>query len=371
MADRLTKLYIEMTTHCNLSCQMCVQRTWGEPVDSMPMPAINRLVRQLADFETPPIVHLGGYGEPMTHPNFLDIVRLFKGTGAMVEMTTNGTLLTQACAEALLDLGLDRLVVSIDGITPTSYGSIRVNGSLERVVKNLQALFRLKLRRANRHADPQVEIAFVAMKSNVQDLPELPRFASRIGARNIQVSNVIPHTPEMEREILYEQALTACAYRASPWLVNMSLPKLDLDAHTLDPLRQVYNTSASLSLLNTSLSARNDYCRFAQEGYAAVRWDGMVSPCLSLLHDHPEYIRGRRKDVSHHAVGNIHESSLREVWDSPTFTAYRERLREFPFSPCTTCGGCERFPKNHEDCSENSFPACGGCLWAQGFIECP
>jgi hypothetical protein len=26
---------------------------------------------------------------------------------------------------------------------------------------------------------------------------------------------------------------------------------------------------------------------------------------------------------------------------------------------------------NQEDCFGNTFPTCGGCLWAQGFIRCP
>jgi len=36
-----------------------------------------------------------------------------------------------------------------------------------------------------------------------------------------------------------------------------------------------------------------------------------------------------------------------------------------------TCGGCERFAGNFVDCTENTFPTCGGCLWAQGFVQCP
>ena len=131
-----------------------------------------------------------------------------------------------------------------------------------------------------------------------------------------------------------------------------------------------FSSTASLSLLGASLSARNDYCTFAQEGYAAVRWDGEVSPCLSLLHDHPEYIRGRRKDVTHHSFGNVKSAPLAEIWRSPAFAEFRSRLRGFGFSPCTTCGGCERFPANYEDCTGNGFPTCGGCLWAQGFVQC-
>lgn len=369
--DNLTKLYVEITSRCNLSCQMCIQRVWNTPKGDMPLQTFGALMDSLADLPTRPIIHLGGYGEPTYHPNFLEIVARSKAIGARVEMTTNGTLLTPDMAEALLDLDLDRLVVSIDGVTPQSYGDVRVNGSLTRVINNLRELHRQRLRRGTRHSNPQVEISFVAMKSNIADLPELPRLATRIGAWDVKVSNVIPHTPAMEREILYERALTACAYRETRWAVDVSLPKLDFDSHTLGPLEHLWAGRSSITLLKTSLSARNDYCEFTQDGYAAVRWDGEVSPCLSLLYDHPEYIRGRRKDITRRAFGNINQQPFPAIWSAPEYVAFRDKVRAFEFSPCTTCGGCERFPRNYEDCTENTFPVCGGCLWAQGFISCP
>lgn len=368
---QLTKLYVEITTTCNLNCQMCVRRTWNEPISHMSLATFNRLMAQLDQFPSPPAIHLSGYGEPMFHPDFLEIVQQAKATGARLEMTTNGMLLDADMAAALVELDLDRLVVSIDGVTPASYEDIRTNGNLERVIENLRVLRRLKIRKRGRHGNPQVGIAFVAMKCNAADLTELPHLATRIGASHIQVSNLIPHTPEMEREILYEQALTACAFRASRWVPDMSLPKFDLSSHTLNPLGNIFGSTVSLSLLDAGLSGRNDYCRFAQEGYAAVRWDGQVSPCLPLLHDHPLYLRGRRKDVTHYTLGNVNEKPLHRIWKSPEFTRFRARLHDFPFSPCTTCGGCERFAANFEDCSDNTFPTCGGCLWAQGFVQCP
>ncbi len=369
--DHLTKLYIEITTACNLECQMCVRRAWDEPIGDMSLATFDALMEQLRQFPAPPIVHLGGYGEPMSHPDFLEMVRLAKKTGARVEVTTNGTLLDAETAAALIELDLDRLVVSIDGVTPESYRQVRTQGNFEQVIENLRSLRRLRQRREGRHGNPQLGIAFVVMKRNVADLPGLPRLATRVGAWYIQVSNLVPHTPEMEGEILYARSLTTCAFRASRWVANMSLPKLDIDSHTSEPLRKTFGSTASLSLLDASLSGRNDYCRFAQEGYAAVRWDGQVSPCLPLLHDHPVYVRRRRKDVDHYALGDINRRSLRNVWEGPEFTGFRARMRQFPFSPCSTCGGCERFAGNLMDCSNNTFPTCGGCLWAQGFVQCP
>jgi MoaA/NifB/PqqE/SkfB family radical SAM enzyme len=369
--DALTKLYIEITTACNLDCQMCVRRIWDEPSGTMPLEVFRRLMDQVRMLPSSPTIHLGGYGEPMAHRDFLEIVRMAKEAGACVEVTTNGTLLTPEMSSALLDLDLNRLVVSIDGATPEHYENIREGGSFGDVIGNLRALWRLKMRRGNKHSNPQLGIAFVAMKQNIADLAQLPALAVRVGAWEIKVSNVVPHTREMAAEVLYNRSLRACAYRASAHVADLSLPKLDLNELTVEPVGRAFNSTASISLLDASLSARNDYCRFVQLGYVAIRWDGAVSPCLSLLHDHPEYILGRCKQITHYAVGNIHQQSLAEIWESAEYQDFRARLRVFPFSPCSTCGGCERFPRNFNDCQENTFPTCGGCLWAQGFIQCP
>lgn len=370
MNDSLTKLYVEITTACNLDCVMCVRRVWDEPIGTMPRAAFAQLMDQVRALDAPPTIHLSGFGEPTTHRHFLDLVRMAKETGAAVEMTTNGMLLTRELCLALMDAGLDRLVVSVDGARAESFEGIRERASFERVLSNLRELKRLRLRFRGRHGDPQLVLAFVAMRDNIDDLPLLPALATQVGAWDIIVSNVVPHTPELEQQILYADALNAITYRASRWAPDLSLPKLDVNPTTARALHGAFNSTASVSLLDASLSDRNDYCRFAQEGYAVVRWDGEVSPCLSLLHDHPEYIHGRRKDVTRHRFGNVRETPLRDIWDSPEYTEFRAQLRAFPFSPCSTCGGCERFPANYVDCTGNDFPTCGACLWAQGFVQC-
>lgn len=370
-ADTLTKLYVEITTACNLDCKMCVRHAWNDIHGTMPRETFARLIEQVRALPSPPTIHFGGFGEPLVHPYFLEFVKMAKAAGARVEVTTNGTLLTRIVASALIDLELDRLVVSVDGATAEHYDEIRVGSSYGVVVDNLRALWRLKMRRAGRTSRPEVGLAFVAMRSNIEDLPHLAQLATRVGAADVMVSNVIPHEAALEQEILYERSLRACSYRASSYVPVLDLPKMDTDVQTAPALNEAYNTRASISWLGESLSTHNDYCEFVQRGYAAVRWDGAVSPCLSLLHDHPEYVRGRRRDVNHHSFGSIQQTPLAELWAKPDYRDFRDHVRAFPFSPCTTCGGCERFATNELDCSGNTFPTCGGCLWAQGFVQCP
>ena len=118
MSDQLTKLYVELTTACNLDCAMCVQRVWQEPTGRMPLATFAALMEDVGRLPQPPTIHLSGYGEPMCHAHFLEIVRLAKatvgGAGQLAEdaaedpgqlrinvTSPNGT--TQAALEVLMD----------------------------------------------------------------------------------------------------------------------------------------------------------------------------------------------------------------------------------------------------------------------------
>jgi hypothetical protein len=70
-------------------------------------------------------------------------------------------------------------------------------------------------------------------------------------------------------------------------------------------------------------------------------------------------------------VGNVLESALADLWQAPDYRALRERLAVFDYSPCVDCNCCDLPEENLEDCMSNTFPACGGCQWAQGIIQCP
>ena len=288
----------------------------------MSLATFRKLMEQVRQFPSPPTIHLGGYGEPMSHPDFLQMVRLAKETGARVEMTTNGTLLNADMAAALIELNLDRMVVSIDGVTPESYGQVRVNGDLRQVDpeshRNAPAQGA-----GGRAAIPQVGLAFVAMKRNVADLPELPRLATRVGAWTIQVSNLVPHTPEMEREILYGRSLTTCTFRASHWVADMSLPKFDLDAHTVEPLRPVFGLHGQPQPAGRQLERAQRLLPLCATRVCrrALGWRGEPLPAASPRPPDLRAWAAQGCDPSH---AGDRERPLRELWESP-FAPFGQR----------------------------------------------
>jgi len=207
------------------------------------------------------------------------------------------------------------------------------------------------------------------MKRNIHELPALHGVAKQIGASFIIVTNVLPYSEELQNEVLYNLKATSYAGKGSPWTPMWILPRIDFNRHTQEPLWQILRTQANLSFLDLDLSRRNNYCPFINVGALAVAWDGVVSSCPPLMHSYTCYIMGRQKHIRRYEVGRLSQQSLREIWEEPAYAAFRQRVREFDFPPCTDCG-CDLAEKNEEDCFGNPFPVCGDCLWGRGIIRC-
>lgn len=365
----LAKVYIEPTIYCNLDCRTCIRNVWNEEMGSMTEATYTQILDSLKSIEPRPAIFFGGLGEPLFHKDIADWIAQAKAMGATVEMITNATLLTEEKARALVASGLDNLWISIDGATPESYADVRLGAQLPLVIENVMRLRRL--RKGGHFARPEIDVAFVAMKRNLHELPEVLKLAQRLGARQFKVSNVLPYTTELRDEILYAQGFRDLAYMPSPRIPRLSLPKMVFDDQTNVPLFEALHSGYNVSLAGNNLGGANDVCNFIESGSISIGWDGSVAPCLPMLHTHSHYFKALQHQVKQHILGNINEDRLIDLWLKPEYVQYRERVHSFAFAPCTACGGCDLLEANEEDCLGNTFPACGGCLWAQGLIQCP
>ncbi len=366
---QLAKIYIEPTNRCNLTCRTCIRHNWDVTMGRMSETVFERILDGVAAIDTPPTVFFGGLGEPLFHPRTPEMVARVKALGARTELITNGTLLDAKRARALIDAGLDFLWVSLDGARPESYADVRLGAELPNVLANIRRL--RSLRRPGHRARPEIGIAFVAMRRNIGDLPDLLNLGKRLGVSRFHVSNVLPHTREMQQEILYGKALNSITFVESPWLRRLILPKLDLNEDTREPFLQALQSGYNVTLAGQNLGGANDVCTFIESGSLAIGWDGRVSPCPPLLYNHVSYLREYQRQSSCHIIGNVGEHDLLDLWHDAAYTAYRERVQSFAFAPCTPCGGCELLEANETDCFDNPAPACGACLWAQGIVQCP
>ena len=368
-ADHLARVYVEATNLCNLDCVTCMRNVWDEAPGRMSEVVFQRVLEGVHGFQPTPMVFFGGFGEPLTHPRICEWVEQAHQAGAVVELITNGILLTQETSRRLMEGGLDRLWVSLDGATPESYADVRLGAALPEVIANLKYL--KTLRGAMSGGTPRLGIAFVAMKRNIADLPALVRLGKSLGADQFSISNVLAHTSQLRDEILYRRANYDGDSTPSMWSPMISLPRIDINALTGDSLLEVMKGRHLLAVNRQEVDTGSRTCPFVEKGSVSVRWDGAISPCLALLHSHASYLDDRMRKSLAYMVGSLENHSLAELWNLPEYQELRQRLLAFDFSPCTICNACEMADSNQEDCFGNTQPACGGCLWGQGFIQCP
>ncbi len=373
---QLAKVYIEPTNRCNLDCVTCIRHGWDEPLGAMSSETFSRIIEGLRSLDPPPDIFFGGLGEPLSHPDILSMVREAKTLGSKVELITNGTLLTKSISTELVAAGLDKIWVSLDGATPESYTDVRLGAALPEVLNNLYDFRHARWLRYRPESfdlllKPQIGIVFVAMKRNIEDLPAVLSLANRLGSLHFMVTNVLPYTPDMQEEILYSRAVTDSIYISSPLLRFLDFPKMDVKPETREALYHAMRGDHYLSISGAGFGERNNRCPFIEKGSMAIRWDGEVSPCLALMHDHKMYLYKYERSMKRHSYGNVMDQTIDRIWIKPEYLALRSRLQEFNFSPCLQCGGCDFFESNQEDCIGSPTPVCGGCLWAQGIIQCP
>ncbi len=367
---QLTKVYIEPTVACNLDCITCFRNAWEQPIGRMSEETFERILAGLKRMSPIPDVYFGGIGEPLFHPKTVEWVRRVKELGVKVELITNGTILTEKIARQLIDSGLDILWISLDGATPEHYEDVRLGAELPTVLANIRRL--AGLRKKGHFPVPEIGVAFVAMKRNIDDLPKIIKLGHTFGARYYSVSNVQPATEEMQAERLYTRTMRNIAYMPSPVLPKLSLPKMDFNEETQAALTEAFNSGCNVSYAGNNWGGANDVCNFVESGTLSISWTGDVSPCWPLMHTHMSYLHGKPRLSQKHVIGNVRVRWIEDLWLDPEYLAYRERLHNFAFAPCTFCGGCDLSEANEEDCLGNTLPpVCGGCLWAQGIIQCP
>jgi MoaA/NifB/PqqE/SkfB family radical SAM enzyme len=370
-SDIIKKIYIEPTTKCNLDCKMCPRNTWvNEKIGDMDMQLFETILNQIKSISSVETVFFGGIAEPVFHRNIIEMIKMVKEIGLRVELVSNGSLLDREKIEKMLYAGLDMLWVSIDKLHSESQEKNMGDSVEDLLEKNLIA-FRTGRYKINKKAE--LGIAFVATKSNINELPEVIVLAARMEAAEIKVSNLIPYTKEMQNEVLYRRSLSCGAFNEDllQFRKKLSIPIMDFECIPPEVMGSIMRSMSDLYIGKNRIARDAKKCKFIEDNSLFIRWDGEVCPCLALLHNNKTYLNLIEREVKFCSYGNVKEEKLSSIWEKKEYKDFRKRVKEFSFSPCTTCGLCDYAQKNEEDCFGNTFPTCGGCLWSEGFAQCP
>lgn len=161
---------LEVTRRCNLRCVHCLR---GPSVqdDGLSYDEVCRLVDQLADLGCMRLSLTGG--EPLARPDILSIVDYAWQRRMALTILTNGTLVTAVLADALADLHVHEIQVSLYAASSGVHDGItRTLGSFLATVKGIERLAGRGLR---------VRVMMPVLRLNVQEVGAVRALCDQMG----------------------------------------------------------------------------------------------------------------------------------------------------------------------------------------------
>lgn len=194
--NRPTWLLIYLTDNCNLRCQMCPHHTTLE-VDGFKYlkiiekaMAIDVLEGALDRYPEVTHVSLTGVGEPLMHPQIMDVIAMLNERRVLFDVTSNGYLLSDEVAEALSrSRHLRELSVSLNGATPDEHFEVTGARGFQRVLDNVRVLTGSK--RSHMRGPMRIAGSQVCTPENVSMWKTYVELGADLGLDRLYLHNVI------------------------------------------------------------------------------------------------------------------------------------------------------------------------------------
>ncbi len=321
---RFDWIQVEVTTHCQAACSYCPHTVYQNQWTSRHL-AMLTFGRLLPVLKRARLVHLQGWGEPFLHPDFFTLVSLARQAGCQVGTTTNGMLLDADSLRRLVDLEMTVVAFSLAGVGERN-DAVRRGTRFATVLKNIEALQEIKARKGA--VLPQVHVAYMLLRSGLEDLALLPQALAGLGVSQVVVSTLDfvarPALAQESLNLLAPEEYRGCAARLEELAARGRRQGLEIFS---------YVPQAAKPRGLCSENAAHALC---------VAADGALVPCafLNLPVSTETYVtREGERPYRRLALGHLTEGqSFLRIWRSPAYRAFRRAWAGGAFPPA--CRGC-------------------------------
>ena len=284
---------IEPVNKCNLHCLECPSGR-GELKRSQGLMPLD-LYMNIIDKVSKKSFYLNLYfqGEPMMHPDFIEMIAYAKSKRMFVFTSTNGHFLTEKSAKQMIDSKLDKLIISFDGYNQDSYEKYRVGGKFEKVTQGIKNIAQAK--KETKSKSPLLIAQVLVLKTTENHLDEIKSLALSIGADKVEYKKAQFYNPNKEGTLL--------------------------------PLNPRY-LRYQFTEMNGWVLKTNKKKRCARLWKTTViSWQGDVLPCC---YD---------KDANY-CYGNIKHQELKDIIDNPKAKIFRKNVSKSRsnYDICSNCG---------------------------------
>lgn len=314
-----SQLYVvswNTTSRCNLKCDHCYldAETLEKGRDEISTKEGFRLIDEIA-FNNPNAILILTGGEPLLRKDIYDFGNYASKKGLMPVLGTNGTLITEAICDKLIENGIKGIGVSIDSLNPELHDRFRgVPGSLKKTISGLEIA-------KSKGIDFQIQSTVT--KFNIHEIEDIIKFSADIGCRIYNLFFLVcTGRGQKMSDITPEEYETVLSLLVK--LQDKFQGEIIIKAKCAPHFKRVaYQTNPESSLLKgytTDCLAGKHYCR--------VDNLGNVTPCPYM----PE------------SAGNIKDAGFDSVWKKGAlFQKFRTPDYTGKCGKCDfklMCGGC-------------------------------
>lgn len=312
-------IQISISTHCNAGCAYCPQTVYRSRWQGrlMDTDLFARIISRLKKVQ---LIYLQGWGEPFLHPDFWKMIGLVKKAGFQAGCTSNASLLDSEALRKAVDQGLDFLALSLAGLGEKN-DRIRRGTSYKQVLKTIEELQRIKAQKQS--AVPSLHLAYMLLRSHLQDIERLPAFFAESGADHVVLSSLtLPLSPALEKEALL--ADSEQEYEE----FKRKLSRLFAEHHQQDRVfGHVFNPFRSKG--RCSENVEKAFC---------LSPESRVTPCVfTQIPAGPpasSWFQGKKYELKPADCGRLADMKLKRLWHQPAYRRFRRRL---DLDMCSRC----------------------------------
>lgn len=191
------RIVLELTNACNIACIMCGRDVANFSKTMFDLSYLKNMERLFNESEE---VTLFGWGEPTLHPKFVDIIKYFYQYPLRKYFVTNGTRL-KYLLDTIFNYQVDIVAVSLDGAKADTNSRVRRGSNFDEIVSTLSLIVEEKIKRGVDF--PYINFVFTAMRSNLNELPDMVKLAYKIGLEEVKVVYLTVFNEELLDESLW------------------------------------------------------------------------------------------------------------------------------------------------------------------------
>jgi len=305
---------VEVTTRCDKRCLICEHTYWNEPSRDLSFSDFKKIVDQfpyLAWFNPT------GEGEPFLNKDFPRMISYLKSKSIFVFFNDSFDKVGEKRARGLIEIGIDRIEISMQGATKETYEKIMVGHNFNKVIDNIKTMVRLK----KELGSPLPEICFhyIITTLNVGEIPQFIELMYSLGGKDaFGPGSFVNFSGLLEfKEVKYlitevPQEIIEHANKKAEQL-NIGI----MWTHYSHDQRQ-------------KPSIKN--CVAWSQPY--VLMGGDVISCCGVL------MSNRRPFLRKHSFGNIFEQSFKQIWALPRYKKFRRMIPRQRGKVPVFCDGC-------------------------------